>query len=232
MKIRHKLVLAFGVLILILIAEIILNQVVTNRANQTYDTLQSEINPAITILNHYETINRELDILISSRVKGDNKFSTTNRIKGIVEVELSYIETELSKLKEKLSNNDPNGLILETLITNTQDLKNTTVRFKSLLNKENTESVETASSLYSGEFSTLHSTIDKRIALLILNYNRAYETFSNDLAHNLKSVSKIILFTGIFGIIQALIITFQITYSISRPIYKLKKAALKMSRGN
>lgn len=111
MKIRHRLILAFGVLILVLLVEIILNQVITNRATRTYETLQSEINPAITVLNHYESINKELNLLINNRVNGDQDISTINKVKGIVEVELAYIETELSKLKETFPDGNSDRLL-------------------------------------------------------------------------------------------------------------------------
>lgn len=231
MKIRHRLILAFGVLILVLLIEIILNQVITNRATKTYETLQTEINPAISVLNHYESINKELNLLISNRVHGDQNISTINKVKGIVEVELAYIETELSKLKEKLPERNSDRLLLEDLIDATKELTLTTIKFKHLLNTQN-EQAKLAKTLYKNDFLNLNSSVSKTIDQLTLNYSRASETYNNQLAKNLKSVSRIILITGLFGILLALIITLQITYSISEPIYKLKKAALKMSKGN
>ncbi|MDX1279247.1 hypothetical protein, partial [Oceanihabitans sediminis] len=76
MKISHKLILAFSVLIVILTAEIILNQVITNRATKTYETLQSEINPTLSVLKHYESINKEFTLLLNNRVNGDDRISS------------------------------------------------------------------------------------------------------------------------------------------------------------
>lgn len=233
MKISHKLILAFGVLILVLLVEIVLNQVISNRATQTYQTLQSEINPAVTILNKYEGINKELNLLISNRVNGDDRISSINRIKGIVEVELTYIVTELTTLHDALAEDHANRHHLATLIANTDDLIHTTLKFKDLLNiKEQENKTDLARGLYNTDFSNLTYSIDKSIKQLDINYNRAFESYNNELANNLKSVSRIILFTGAFGVILAIIITFQITFSISSSIHKLKIAALKMSKGN
>lgn len=234
MKIRHKLILAFGVLILILIAEIILNQVITTRSTKTYNTLQSEINPTISLLNHYESINKELHQLVNNRVNGDNKISTTNRLKGIFEVELNYIESELNLIREKLPQGSTDIILVDQLITDTKALLLSVEKFRDILNSKNNKytSQKAAKSIFDHELTDLNLSINKNIDLLNLNYKRAFESYSNELANNLKSVSRIILFTGIFGILLALIITIQITYSISTPIHKLKVAALQMSRGN
>ncbi|MBJ7881828.1 sensor histidine kinase [Gelidibacter salicanalis] len=234
MKIRHRLILAFGVLILVLLVEIILNQVITNRATQTYGTVQSKINPVINVINHYESIHKELNLLTSNRVNGDNKISSINRLNGIVEVELTYIEEELAVLKKELPEKSVDRLLLEKLIIDTEKLISTTIRLNNLLNnkKEYISNLELARTIHDNTILKLNSSIDKGIDHLNLNYKRAFEAYSIELANNLKSVSKIILITGISGILLALIVSVQIIYSISAPIYNLKKAALKMSRGH
>lgn len=234
MKIRHKLILAFSILILTLVAEIILNQVISNRATQTYETIQSRINPVINVLNQYKAVNKELSLLTSNRINGDNKTSNYNELRGIVEVELTYIQTELILLKENLPEKSENIPLMESLISDTKKLISSATVFNNLLThkKEFEANYEQARSIYVDEISRLNTAIDININYLNLNYKRVFDAYNSELSNNLKSVSKIILITGILGIVLAIIITIQITYSISDPIYKLKKAALKMSKGN
>ena len=234
MKISHKLILAFTVLIVILTAEIILNQVITNRATKTYETLQSEINPTLSVLKHYESINKEFTLLLNNRVNGDDRISSINRIRGIIDVELAYLEAELKSIKESIPIESPDRLLIEELITDTEKLISISEKLKLLFkNSRNQQDLlNTAKGIYQSDILVLHASIDKNINQLNVNYKREFEAYNNELAKNLKNVSNIILLTGTFGIILALIITFQITYSISDPIFKLKKAALKMSKGN
>ncbi|WP_347374473.1 ATP-binding protein [Aequorivita sp. Q41] len=234
MKIRHKLILAFGVLIVILLAEIVLNQVISSRATQTYNTLQSKINPAINVLHKYQSINKELDLLLTNRINGDDKISTINRVKGIVEVELTYIQNQLAVLKKDLPEESTDRVLLKKLIGDTEALITHTIKFRSLFNSqtENEANVDLALVIYNDKITTLNTSIDNYIDHLNLNYSRAFDSYNAKLSSNLKSVSNIILITGLIGILLAVLITIQITYSIAEPIYKLKKAALKMSKGN
>ncbi|MBQ0767829.1 MAG: HAMP domain-containing protein [Bizionia sp.] len=234
MKIRHKLILAFSILILTLLAEIILNQVISNRATTTYETIQSRISPVINILNQYKAINKELNLLTTNRINGDNQTSTYNEVRGIVEVELTYIQTELIFHKGNLPKESENIVLMNSLIKDTEKLISTATEFNNLLahKKEFEANYEQAKAIHDNEILSLNRAIDLNINHLNLNYKRVFDAYNSELSNNLKSVSKIILITGILGIVLAIIITIQITYSISGPIYKLKKAALKMSKGN
>lgn len=234
MKINHKLIFAFGVLIVILLAEIILNQIVSDRAKQTYNTLQTEIYPVVDILNKYKPINKELYLLTSSRINGDAEISSINRLKGIIEVELSYIKKELRKLQYALPGESGDRQVLENIITDTERLKAKTSRANRLLieNKERGEVINNELSILKYEIEKLNTSIDRNIDYLNLQYKRASAKYNNELSNSLEAVSNFILITGIFGIILAIIITIQVTYSISEPIKKMKNAAFKMSEGN
>lgn len=233
MKIRQKLVLAFGVLILILLIEIIFNQIITNRADQTYQTLQSKINPAINILDDYKSINKELNLLHKDRIYGLNNTETVNRYKGIIEVELMYIRSELSEIKAGLPEEDSSKLLMEQLIVETDTLIHASSKIDNLLtnNKEHLLNIMLAQEVYNTEISESNLIIFNSISELNLIYKRAFDTYNAELAYNLKSVSNIILITGILGTLLAIIITVQITRAISVPIYELRVATLKMSKG-
>lgn len=233
MKISQKLILAFSILIMILLSEIILNQIITNRATETYDTLQLKINPAISILSKYESINKELNLLINNRINGGNEISTINRIKGIIEVELVYIKNELVLLKENVSTKDFDITLIEKIITDTDELILSSNKINDLLNstKDYKSNLMIANDILNTKIVELYLSLERNIKQLNLNYTRAFEAYNSELTKNLNSISKIILITGIIGILLGLIITVQVTYTISEPIYKLKKAALRISKG-
>ncbi|WP_418603228.1 ATP-binding protein [Hwangdonia sp.] len=233
MKIKQKLILAFSVLILVLLTQIILNYVITYRANQTYSTLQSKITPAINILTKYESINKELNLITNNRLNGNDQINTINRFKGIIEVELTHIKTELYILKEDLPETAVDKALIEKVIINTDALIEASNKINNLLNNQfnNQINLNKVKEIWENHIDNLYASLDRDIRQLNMNYNRSFETYSIELSRNLNSVSKIIFVTGLAGIILGLLITIQVVYSIANPIFKLKKAALKISQG-
>ncbi len=233
MKISQKLILAFSVLILILIVEIILNQTITNKATRTYDTLQSKINPVINVLANYESINKELNLLISNRINGADEVDTKNRINGIIEVELTYLKTELFLFKEDLPQEDTSKSLIEKIIMNTDSLISSSKSVNTLLNSSiNYQSnLKIANDIWENKIRVLYLTINREVGQLSLKYNRSSKRYNIELSNSLNEISKIILITGILGIILGLIITFQVIHSVSEPITKLKNAAFRISQG-
>ena len=234
MKIKQKLIVAFSVLILIVLGEIVLNQIVANRATKTYETLQAKINPAINILTKYESINKELNLLISNRINGDNKIITINRFKGIIEVELPHINKELLSLKDDLSVINEENLLVEKIITNTSYLIGSSKKINELLLtiKDHTKNLVLAKEIWQNEVQGLYLVLDIDIRQLNLTYSRSFKTYNIELADNLNSVSQIILITGVIGILLGFIIMVHVTYTISAPISKLKKATQMISKGS
>ena len=212
---------------------IVLNQVITNRATETYQTLQSKITPAINILTKYESINKELNLLTKNRVKGDVKTSTINRFKGIVEVELPHIKRELLLLKEDLPKISIDKSFIEKIITDTAYLINSSNNLNNLLVNKNEDqtNIAFAEDIWDNEIQGLYLALDISIRQLHLNYSRSYETYNIELTDSLKAVSQIILITGIIGILLGVIITIHITSTISAPISRLKNAVLMISKG-
>ena len=107
MRIQTKLALSFGIIISILCVEIVLNQIISHNATNTYQKLKSEALPAIRILNKYESINNELFLLTSNKVYNKNlPLDSQNRLNGILEVELPYLQYELLQLSKKINNRE------------------------------------------------------------------------------------------------------------------------------
>ena len=63
MKISNKLIIAFSIFTLILIAEIVLNQIISEKAKESYTKLSSEIAPALEILDKCKNVNTEIYLL-------------------------------------------------------------------------------------------------------------------------------------------------------------------------
>ena len=107
MKIRTKLILSFGVIISVLCIEIVLNQIISDNAADTYQKLKTQALPALRILDKYESINNEFFLLTSNKVYNRNlPLHSQNRLNGILEVEFPYLKTELFHLTENLGEHD------------------------------------------------------------------------------------------------------------------------------
>ena len=233
MKIRQKLIIAFSILIIIVLAEVVLNQVVANRAKETYQALHDKINPAIIVLTKFESVNKELYLLTTNRIKGDSKTQTVNRFKAIIEVELPYIKKELLQLKEYPPKIITDKSILEKLIKDTDYLIYLSTKVNNLLiNQRNDEvNIKLVKNIWSNEMEELYLILDRGIKEIGLNFNRSFKTYNMELSDSLEAVSKIILIVGVIGVLLGIVITMNITYTISKPISQLKKAALMISKG-
>ncbi len=74
--------------------------------------------------------------------------------------------------------------------------------------------------------------MESELLELKFNYANRLEDYQNEFAQDLKSLSNIILLTGLVGILFGIAVAFLVIRSISNPIRKLKIAALKVSGGD
>ena len=141
MKITQKLIIAFSVLILIFIGEIILNQIITSHANDTYDKLMNKINPTIKTLAKYESINKRLNLLTNTRINGDEKIVTVNRFTRVLEIELRHIKKELYLLRDDALNITINKILVDKIINKTNQLINYSLKIDHLLKNKYYKSI-------------------------------------------------------------------------------------------
>lgn len=237
MRIQTKLALSFGIIISILCVEIVLNQIISHNATNTYQKLKSEALPAIRILNKYESINNELFLLTSNKVYNKNlPLDSQNRLNGILEVELPYLQYELLQLSKKINNREDFTLKTPKIIKLTNDLIELGDKLNALLiTKEdynNPKKLVIATSLVEVSLTDIHNILESELLELKFNYANRLEDYQNEFAQDLKSLSNIILLTGLVGILFGIAVAFLVIRSISNPIRKLKIAALKVSGGD
>jgi len=237
MKIRTKLALSFGIIISILFTEIVLNQIISDNATNTYQKLKSQALPVLRILDKYESINNELFLLTSNKVYNKNlPLSSQNRLNGILEVELPYLKTELFLLSENLEKDDEITQKSPEIIESTNKLIEYGSKLNSLLvlkdDYSNPVSVELATKIVEEDISNLHDKLNTDLLLLKIKYGNLLEEYQNEFSQNLKSLSNIILITGILGILFGIILAILVIRSISKPIQALNNGALRVSSGD
>ncbi len=237
MKIRTKLILSFGVIISVLCIEIVLNQIISDNASETYQKLKTQALPALRILDKFESINNELFLLTSNKVYNSNlPLDSQNRLNGILEVELPYLKTELFLLSENLEKNDEIALKSPEIIELTNELieLGNNINTLLILKDDYTDSakMQTAITLVEEDISRKHDQLNTSLLLLKINYGNLLEDYQNEFSQNLKSLSNIILITGILGILFGIAVAYLVIRSISKPISTLNTAALRVSSGD
>lgn len=235
MKISSRLITGFSILILILIGEIILNQTITYQTNQTYENIETNIEPSINVLEKYKSINIELKLLLNSKINAQKTdIENNNRIKGIIDVELPYLIKEIQKISLVINSDDSLFNSFKIIIKESNQIIKIVKKIDNILyNKfEDSNKELLAENIYKNEIIPLRENIENKINILLYKYHEIFKSYRNELSFSLKLISRIILITGIIGIIVGTIIAYQITNSISNPINKLKNAASEMSRGN
>jgi len=237
MKIRTKLILSFGVIISVLCIEIVLNQIISNNATDTYQKLKTQALPALRILDKFESINNEFFLLASNKVYNRNlPLESQNRLNGILEVEFPYLKTELFNLSENLEEHDEITLKSPEIVSLTNELLILGYKINELLVLKNdysdSDKMEIAIALVEDDIATIHARLNTSLLILKINYGNLLEDYQNEFAENLKSLSNIILITGILGILFGIAVAYLVIRSISKPISVLNTAALRVSSGD
>ena len=234
MKIQKKLIIAFGFLILVLLAEIVINQVITYRAKNTFIELKENSGPTLKLLDEYKMLNRELGLLNNTWVANYDK-RAVNKINALVDVELPHFKSKISTINKTLTASDSKSKLFEDIIDQSEKL---IVLNKELINilvtkqdYEDKAKLKEARIMISQQTAPIHFMIDDGINRLQSRYNHQYESSQNELLNNLKSASTIIFILGIIGIVVGFIVARQVVNSILDSIYKLSDLAQKVSAG-
>jgi len=235
-KISHKLIFAFGALIAVLLIEMILNQVITRQATDSYEKLKTEVGPAVRMLDKFQAVNKELILLALNKVNAPSEISHVNRMKVLTEVELPHYIMEVFHLQEILMPSDPKVLLSKDIISHTHETIEIVKEINILLltNKDYQDSskVNSASEKVNNSLAQHSFLLDNGINGLQLAYNSEFEKQQAQLSNRLNSFYNIILITGMVGILIGLIIAFQTIKAITSPIEALEASALRISVGD
>lgn len=189
------------------------------------------------LLDKYESINNELFLLTSNKVHNENlSLDSQNRLNGILEVELPYLKTEFFLLSEDLdADNEVAGKPSEV-----KETTNKLIELGSKLNNllvlkddyTDLAALELATKINEEDISILHDNLNTDLLLLKIKYGNLLENYQNEFAQDLKSLSNIILITGILGILFGITLAILVISSISKPIQAINKGALMVSNGD
>ena len=236
MSIKTKLSLAFGAIIAILVLEIALNQVVSYRANRTYEKLTTEVGPVLSMLNKFQAINKELGLLVTGKVSGGLSERNQNRMKGILEVEIPYYKTEIYLLQDGLAPQDPKVALCadavsraNTIILLCKNINRLLVTNDDHLNPSKQAEVnEIIDDQLTDELFQLHNDIE---ALRLMS-TKEFDQFQRELSEDLSLVSWIILITGLLGVLFGCWLAILTIQGIVTPLKELNASALQVTEGN
>lgn len=238
MKIKKKLILAFGLLFSIIGGIIILNQVVANKAHSNYQKIRNEIEPAIQCLDKFVLVNQGLRSLTKEKLNKKEGLGSTlnNKIKSILEVEIPNLLIQLEEVSSTLEAQNNSIVGINQIFTEANSLTDETKQVLGLLeNKkdyQNIQKLKKANRIY--EFSVVRRT--NQINRALYHAKKKYEEdslrFNAELNESFHQISLLIFVFGLIGILVGLVIVTQTINSIIKPLNQLKESSHIIGLGN
>ncbi|MFC2175763.1 ATP-binding protein [Bacteroidota bacterium] len=235
MNISKTLTLGFGFLIAVLLAKITLNELITRKANASYEGIKNEVQPTILMLNRFTSINREFSLLTTDYLNNGGTI-TRNKINKITDVEFEYFISEINAVSSLPIGGEQKSILQNQIIEETRNLINLGKALTEILvtrqDFNDPKKVRLAKSSIKRPLSEKQDNLNNMLETLQFKYNRDFEIYQDNLASNLTSTSKTIQIIGIIGILLGVFLAIVIIRSISNPIQKLAEGAQQVSRGN
>lgn len=237
MTIKKKLILAFGIFILLISCIIMLNQSVTNQAKNRYEKLRVEIQPAIKSIDKFMQVNNFLQLLIKQKTNEATGHDVIldNKIDAIVEVEIPNLVRVFTEI-EIIANDKEIKKNLSSVIFTTNEISDQVKVIKGhLRSKKNyldRKNVEKCLYIYNHKISPRAEKVNRDLFNLKREYNDANLQLQKDLKTNFSDISFLILVFGSIGIVIGIGIAIQTVKSILKPIEKLKESAAIIGKGD
>lgn len=238
MKIRTKLSLAFGLMFAIIVSIVWFNRVVATDAKESFESYKNDIEPVVELLRKLKQANSELQLLLVKRINDSGSFTLgeQSRLKGLVEVELPFINdtlrsVDLSILAAERFVPADESLISQTgrqleivqeamerlpYLENPYDVEDTLLRLAEL--KQDLESVSRAVELH------VHG--------LLFELEKQSEAYRKTLSDDLDRMSRSTLYLGLFGSVIALLLVARVISKIGRQIASLEEGMRAIELGD
>lgn len=235
MKIRNKIKIAFGVIIVAFIGEIVLTQWISSRAKKSFNKMKEETIPILDVLDHFNLVNTELKYLLYAKINTSN-FLYNNRIKAIIDVEIPVLQSDISIFNEsknpgletaekiKILRNQS-----DSLIDASKDILNLLVISRSY---EKDTILQKAQDKYFQIVEPSAEKINLNLDEFQMFFVQELKASREKITSQLQETSKIIFVTGLLGILLVLFITSQTVKALTQPILKLIQTTKKVSAGN
>lgn len=234
-KILNKILLGYGIFILIILVQLLLIYIVTNRADHTFTDLSKDIKPKLDLITKYKTANRELYLLINNKVLNQKNTLNNNKIKRIKEVEFPYFRERLKELKSTSFTNSFYTQPVDSILKSTQDFEKAVTEINTLLftSRDYTDPNKLDKAKQLLNFITNKTTnIDYNLTFLQRDFQKKSEESFINLTEIYENSKYILLIATIFFIILGLIFSRIITKPIVASINSLMVGAKNISKGN
>ncbi|MFT6718036.1 MAG: signal transduction histidine kinase [Sphingobacteriales bacterium] len=235
MKIRNKIKIAFGVIIVAFIGEISLTQWISSRAEKSFNKLKEETIPILDVIDHFTLVNTELKYLLYAKIN-TSKFQYNNRIKAIIDVEIPVLQSDISIFSESKNPGLETAKKIRTLRNQSDSLIGAS---KDILNLLIVSSTYNQGNIIKKAQNKYHNIVEPSADKIALNlaefqmfFAQELSTSRENLTYQLQETSKIIFITGLLGILIVLFISEQTIRALTQPIVKLIQATKKVSSGN
>lgn len=232
MRIKRKLVVAFTIVITLFLGEIVLNQLISQQVQSTYQALKEEVEPAVKTIDRFKVINRELNLLAISQLYHQEN---NNRVTGILDVELPNLKKEIFLLQEDLPVDNPIVEQAISVITITDKIIKLNKKVAAILSKsyfnKNVDKEELLKQIVEVELADLSFQLEAKLGNFQVYFEKQFDTQQKELNSDLNLFSTIILLTGGIGIVIGIVITVQVVNSISTPINSLLVAVEDFGQG-
>ncbi len=236
MTIKRKLSFSFGLFIVLIAGTIVLNQIVSQKAEDRYEIIRTQIQPAIKSIDKYKQINSSLNVLLKKKLESKNDHSTTNnKILSILEVEIPNLIRSLKKIIKETSSKKikeySSGVLLST-----KSITEHTYKILNLLESKKDyikpKKLSESKDIFAGEITIHSNKVNRNLYRLKQLLNESNFQSQNELKKSFSQISLIIFIFGTVGIIIGLIIAIKTINSIITPINKLKDSASIVGSGD
>lgn len=201
--VRNKLILGFGALILVLLANIVLSQIAARESTATYNKLRIQITPTMAMLDEYQEVNRELLLLTINKILRQTDEEYNNRMKAITEVALPHFKNEIFLLKQTFATSDNKTSLSNNIIALTDNSIKIVKDINNLLltsaDYDNPQKVKEVTQKANLDLSLISQRMDQDISLLQKEYHNNFDVHQNTLSEELDSLSSIIFFIALIG---------------------------------
>ena len=235
-KIKNKLIFAFGATIAVLLLVMLLNSEYSKKSASTHNRLESRIEPALKVLNDFQSYNKELYLLSVNKVATHQDEGITNQIKIITEVELPHLNKKTLDLVSVFPIDDPKLSAFKQIISLSDDAILTVKGICQLLHTSNdyteADKLLEARDILNNKLAVETTEIRHAVTALQLDFNKESKAKRAELTEQLNNLSRIILISSITAILISHFVAFKTIRSIVRPIKILKDGAKRISQGD
>ncbi|MDQ8187896.1 response regulator [Pelagicoccus sp. SDUM812002] len=235
---RSKLYLVYSLMLCIVVSIVWYNRAVASEAKENFATYENEIKPVVDLLRQMKQANSELRLLLAKRINNYVRFSfsESSRLKGLVEVEIPFINSSLSEAEFSIARSESvtsRELRLETLMVQQLDLAVEILDTVPLLEEEGAkQEVESRISVLNRELEEVSSLIELSVTGLLYDFEKQSESYRQTVSEDLAEMSQTALYLGVVGSLIGFLLVARVIRSIAHQIGALEDGMRSIKKGD